>query len=228
MISPLPTSNAQTLPLVLVAHASLIEAKQVANELITAGMRSEAMAMDDAAIEEALSGHYDALITAVASGKDVGKIRLLRDAGYLRPIIGLTVTGFFVEDESCFDALLALPLPGERLIDVLQTKFAAVDAEEKTAKQDEFQNSDLFAQLRHSFLLGLADSMKEIERAFAAEDWENVGHLVHALKGTAASFGFMELAQSSKQIESLLRAGCSPAAQTGLNELRSQTDSLLS
>ncbi|HKO87610.1 MAG TPA: Hpt domain-containing protein [Burkholderiales bacterium] len=213
---------------VLVAHASQAEAEHVGIWLAENGWHSKAMMAGDDAIEESLRGQYAALVLAVRGAEDFLRADLLRSAGFMRPIFGLASPGLEITQTGSFDELFPLPLQLEALSDRLRRRLADSSIESEFAADAEFHNSEIFARLRHSFLAGLADCITAIENAFAAKDWENAGHLVHALKGTAASFGFPRLAQSSRQIEDLLRTDRKPAAEISLQELRSQTSFLVS
>ena len=215
-------SNAPTL---LVAHASQAEAERVAYWLAANGWHTKAMVASDEAVEETLSGHYAALLMTVRDATDTARAELLRDAGYMRPIFALDSTRAAIP--RCFDESYSLPVEKDSLLLALRTWLEDTEVQAELAADGEFHNSEVFARLRLSFLSGLADSVEAIEHAFAQKDWENAGHLVHALKGTAASFGFPSLAQSSREIETLLRTDRKPAAQVELKELRSQTIFLL-
>lgn len=219
-------SDCANAPTILIMHASQAQAEHIALLLAANGMHGKAVISGEDAIEEALSGSYAALITALTGPDDISRLSLLREAGYMRPIIGLKPNDLTMGDELLLDEILDLQPQQNRLLGSIKVLLAQ-GGDETEEIEEAFHQSALFVRLRHSFLASLADSVEQIERAFAARDWEGAGHLVHALKGTAASFGFSALAHSSRRIETLLRTDCKPDAQLGLKELRSQTAFLL-
>lgn len=204
---------------ILIAHSSLRQSERISAWLAGEGWRTRILKNHQAAVEEALFGDYAAVLISCENEEDASRIRMLHQAGYLRPIITLGPA-------SCAPGEICLSLPGdsgrEELLELLYARFQGSAVEAEAEAETAFRNSSIFTQLRHSFLRGLADSLLEIEKAFAAGDWESVKHLAHALKGTAASFGFTQLAESSKEIELLLRAQNNRAAQAELDKLRGE------
>ena len=63
------------------------------------------------------------------------------------------------------------------------------------------------AELTRRFVMGLDTRLEEVERQITLRDWERVASLAHKLKGAAASYGFKELADGAKELETMARLG---------------------
>ena len=75
----------------------------------------------------------------------------------------------------------------------------------KVALVNCMDSEEFFAEMVEEFLLG--DKTDELEKNFAAEDWQEYRIAAHALKSTAQVVGAVELSEKSKAQEFFARDG---------------------
>ncbi len=61
-------------------------------------------------------------------------------------------------------------------------------------------------ELVKRFVGGLDSRMTELRKEVDLENWEQVGALAHKIKGAASSYGFTELANAAKDLESSIQS----------------------
>jgi len=135
--------------------------------------------------------------------------RLLRAAGYARPIVALTANVMASDVQQyrkagC-DDVLAKPIERERFFAVIAERLAA-DAPLRAPAHDAAFEATLDT-LRTGFRAGLPEQADALCHALAAADWPRLRTLLHTLKGTAGSHGFPELTELAGKAEAELKAG---------------------
>ena len=63
---------------------------------------------------------------------------------------------------------------------------------------------DMF-DLVEEFVGGLSDRIEEFRTSYEKLDWDNLSSLAHQLKGAGGSYGYVELSQLGKTMESAFR-----------------------
>jgi PAS domain S-box-containing protein len=133
---------------------------------------------------------------------------LLRQTGFIGPIYALTAS----TDKADIDQAIQsgceghLNKPIER--DVLyQTLASHLQAQviEKNSSPTKDTHDDEMQALIDLFIEGLPDYLSRLEQAEANNNLTSLQDLAHQLKGSAASFGFPEITELAKGLESILK-----------------------
>ncbi|MBK9128450.1 MAG: Hpt domain-containing protein [Phycisphaerales bacterium] len=56
------------------------------------------------------------------------------------------------------------------------------------------------------FVVGLQERLAELERAYAAHQWDHLAALAHRLKGAGGSYGYPEISALCAEMESAFKA----------------------
>ena len=158
------------------------------------------------AVETALPWDFDLVLMDMhlAEVDGLQAVRLLREAGFSRPIVALT--GETAPDylDECLNvgcvATLAKPIdhrefrrllqrylpPGDRVVSVLE-----VDTRELTRE----------------FVSALDRYLGPLEQALEGEDWPSAVAEAHKLKGTAGNFGFPRISRFAAELERAVKSG---------------------
>ena len=65
---------------------------------------------------------------------------------------------------------------------------------------------EVLAEARHEFAGRLGGKMADLDRLFASEAWADLRVASHKLRGSAATYGFVELGALAGKVEDLLLA----------------------
>ena len=185
------------------------------------------------ATEKALVNGYDLILMDIQMPKMGGieAIQLLRSAGYSRPIYALTAEDDKVKIDAYiaegFDGYLPKPMDKTLLHKTISTHL--IEAEKNTPQQTH-QNKLLddpdFAPIVEKFLSGLHDMVNRMENAKSDSDWTQLQDLAHQLKGSGGSFGYPELSNQAKALETLLKQHAYDKIQQEFSQLRDHAETL--
>lgn len=160
------------------------------------------------AVEQALAGDFDLLLMdmqmPVMGGLEA--VRLLRTAGYSRPIIALTANAMKEDQESYIavgcNAFLSKPIDQQQFFSVLAQQLGAVAAAQRACMAD--LEGDEFAKLVQRFVEGLPEYRLQLDAAIFTKQWDQAKSVVHSLKGMGGSFGYPSITQLSGLLEAAL------------------------
>lgn len=160
------------------------------------------------AVEQALAGDFDLLLMdmqmPVMGGLEA--VRLLRTAGYSRPIIALTANAMKEDQESYIavgcNAFLSKPIDQQQFFSVLAQQLGAVAAAQRACMAD--LEGDEFAKLVQRFVEGLPEYRLQLDAAIFTKQWDQAKSVVHSLKGMGGSFGYLSITQLSGLLEAAL------------------------
>jgi CheY-like chemotaxis protein len=144
----------------------------------------------------------------------VAATRLLRQAGFRRPIIAFTAG-----DQAENDALLAAGCDGVLNKPIDQAHLQTILERYLVASSDSVVTPDDMAHLVPRFLAGLEDRRERMRLAFRAMDASALQMESHQIKGTAGAMGYPLMTRQASSLESRLREDPPDWARIG-KELR--------
>ena len=167
------------------------------------------------AVEQALAGDYDLLLTDLQM-PEMGGLEAadwLRKAGFRRPIIILSADAGNELKERCLAAgcndYLAKPFEARRLLALLARHLpgdtaAAAPADDGAGR---LEDDPEYQRARAAFLDMMRQAPTDMAAGAAQGDWESLRRLAHRIKGTAGAFGFAEVGIAAGRIEDHLKNG---------------------
>jgi len=193
---------------VLVAEDGLDNQRLLASFLRQAGVEFDMVGNGSLAVERALAHEYALVFMDIQMPvmDGVAATKLLRSSNYRGPIVALTAN-VMQEDvalyrrSGCTD-VLGKPIDRARFYQVLQRYVDEAQALPEALpmlKIDDYAAE--LAALTAEFASGLPATFARIEVAARAADWKTLKFLLHALKGTAGSYGLCELAAIASEAE---------------------------
>lgn len=79
--------------------------------------------------------------------------------------------------------------------------------------------SDAILKLIVLFINEFPTRLNEIKALYSESDWENLTKRVHALKGTAGNFGFLDVTEVAKSLEEVIQDKQYNNVEVALNQL---------
>ncbi len=190
---------------VLVAEDNQDNSRLVERMLQGFGLSVMTVASGDEAVRRALSDSVQLVLMDrhMPTMDGVEATRLLRQAGFRRPIVAFTAG-----DESENDALLSAgcdgvlskPIDRDHLLALLRRYFARQDGAEAPDSQEEG-----LARLVEQFLSGLRARETAMNAAGASRDRETLKREAHQIKGTAGAMGYPEMTRQASKLEASLK-----------------------
>lgn len=200
---------------------------------------------------ESAKGKFDAVFMdmqmPVLDG--YGATRKLRQSGFQKPIIAMTANSLKGDQEKCLesgcDEYIAKPVDFERLLEVANAYIGkdvhrseeAIQLSEQpnpeatSASNTEIDEEDFevayqkkLRELGLGFLAELEETWYEFEDAVLKEDYETLKELAHRTKGTSATFGYEDLADSMESLEFALAENRESEIDSILNTCVSQLE----
>ncbi len=122
--------------------------------------------------------------------------RVLRNKGYGEPIVALTANVMqkhrdLFSEAGC-DDFLSKPIDRQELIQILR-RFLKAGETERIQLRPAVPDEDIDEGLLALFAERIGVLHDELSAALKAENWEEVHHVAHTIKGSAASFGYPQL-----------------------------------
>ena len=204
---------------VLLAEDTLENQKLISLQLRKSGVEVTVVEDGKQAVAAALENEFDLILMdmqmPVLDG--LGAMRLLRQAGYTRPIVALTANTSQADKDSCLEAgadgFLSKPIDFEKFFDVLgshvdeasendvRLRELAVPRNTDRLYSEDFEMQAIINAFLHK-LPGMVDSIKQFSRE---KNWEALQSVSHQLKGLGGSFGYHQLTEICKNIHDCAR-----------------------
>ncbi len=197
---------------VLVAEDGLDNQRLLGALLRQAGVEFDMVGNGSLAVERALAHEYALVFMDIQMPimDGVTATEMLRNANYRGPIVALTAN-VMQEDVAlyrqcgCTD-VLGKPINRSRFYEVLQQHVGEAQVlQASLAVQHDYATE--LAQLTLQFAAGLPASFVLIDTAVRSADWPTLKALLHALKGTAGSYGYTGVASVAAAAETVLACG---------------------
>jgi CheY-like chemotaxis protein len=194
---------------VLVAEDNPENQRLIALYLENAGVETTVTENGKLAVEQALAGDFDLVLMDMQMPEMDGieATRLLRSAGYGRPILALTANAAVESRElshaaGCND-FLTKPIDRESFYRALSGYLAQAGAPEPAR----VTGSAEYATLVRCFVQELPERGVRIQSMVGQLQWEQLGSAAHQLKGSAGGLGYPELGALAAEIEARVRRG---------------------
>lgn len=204
--APAPLPRLQVKGRVLLAEDQPDTRQLLQRMLQHAGLDVTAVENGEQLVEAALTADFDLVLSDIQMPKmdGVTAITLLRGAGIDTPCVALTANTMTHEVQSYlaagFVSHLAKPVDRYKFAAVLNHFLAG------THLQQQLQLPEAELQAMTSrFVLALPAQMDELQQHCSASDWPAARYQAHAIKGTAALFGFTDLSLLAAELEQQLK-----------------------
>jgi len=195
---------------VLVAEDSPDIQKLISYYILNTGAELTVVGNGQLAMEAALSNDYDLILMdmqmPVMGGMEA--IEILRATGCSSPIYALTANAMR-EDREAYQRIgcngfLSKPIELEQFFDVLATHLRPADAHAHTTH---VQKSENLLRLITGFVESLPDYIDRLLHAMDSAEHDEITALAHQLSGMGGSFGFPEISQKAKILETAAKNG---------------------
>lgn len=195
---------------VLVAEDSPDIQKLISYYILNTGAELTVVGNGQLAMEAALSNDYDLILMdmqmPVMGGMEA--IEILRATGCSSPIYALTANAMR-EDREAYQRIgcngfLSKPIELEQFFDVLATHLKPADAHAHT---NPVQKSENLLRLITGFVASLPDYIGRLLHAADSAEHDEIAALAHQLSGMGGSFGFPEISQKAKILETAAKNG---------------------
>lgn len=192
---------------VLVAEDHVENRQLVERMLSRLGLEVMSVTAGDEAVRKALSEPVQLVLMdrhmPVMGG--VEATRLLRQAGFRRPIIAFTAGDQQETDalrEAGCDGVLEKPIDEYRLQALLSRFLDSAPARE----QEDAEEDEAISRLTTQFLSGLDERRQRMSQAIAGKDKAVLEFEAHQIKGSAGAVGYPEMTRQAGIVEGLLKA----------------------
>lgn len=207
----------------LTGRILVAEDNEINQQLITMNIKATGAELDIApdgqrAVELALCHDYDLILMDIQMPNMDGKeaMSTLNALGYSGPVVALTANVISSDVEMYqdlgFRSSLAKPINLKQFYQTLsdylvcsKTNAAPALAEQEVPVELELFEDPLMRKLREQFKNSLGDYLNQIIEAEVDQDWSRLHHVVHIIKGTAGSFGFMPITYIASDIQDHIR-----------------------
>ncbi|MGZ5818290.1 MAG: ATP-binding protein, partial [Burkholderiaceae bacterium] len=177
------------------------------------------------AVEHAMVGDYAMILMDMQMPAMGGleAIRMLRQVGFMRPIIAFTANVMKEEIDEYHVAgcngYLSKPIDRSKFYQTLSEYLLQASETAQTHGAEAFFESAEFKELVMQFVAGLPEHAEQMKKAAAIHDLETVRGIAHTLKGAAASFGYPDMTDSAARLERAIKMGQAELIENGLVEL---------
>ncbi len=196
---------------VLLADDSLMARRLITHMLEPLNVEVTGVVDGAEAVKAALEGVYDLILMdwQMPEMDGLSAAQLLRQKGYLRPIVAITCKSRQADRESCLlagcDDFIAKPPKRQELASVVQRTrpHPLVSA---------LLHEDGMTELIDAFVVDLMHRSRGLEQAYNERDLDALLCVTRDLKGEAGGFGFPPITRAAAKLEAALEAGVKFAA----------------
>jgi signal transduction histidine kinase/CheY-like chemotaxis protein len=218
---------------ILLAEDNEVNQQLIAMNIAATGAKLDIANDGQRAVEMALSTDYDLILMDIQMPNMDGKeaMSTLTALGYGSPVVALTanVISSDIEhyNELGFRSSLSKPINLPQFYNTLSQylNVATVDTSSQPNSNQcpveiKLFNDPLLVKLRRQFQDSLGEYLNQITVSNDKQDWLPLYNVVHIIKGTAGSFGFMSLTNLASDIQDLLTANKNQQASELIPQLK--------
>jgi CheY-like chemotaxis protein len=180
------------------------------------------------AVEKALAHDYDLILMdiqmPVMDGKEA--MSTLAALGFSKPVVALTANVISNEIEEYIEVgfadSLAKPINLGAFYATLSKHLYPNPGAKKAAMpaNESLHDNPLMIKLRAQFQSDISQYLQRINNALSSHNWRSLHEVIHIIKGTAGSFGFMPITTLASDIQNFLRQEQYQQAQQLLPKLK--------
>ena len=212
---------------ILLAEDNEINQKLISMNIHATGAHLDIVSDGQKAVEHALSQDYDLILMDIQMPNMDGKeaMTTLTALGYSSPVVALTANVISSDVEMYkqlgFRSSLAKPINLPLFYQTLaQYLPCALQSQQESELNLDVFEDPLMQKLREQFRSSLSEYLQQIQTAEEKRDWHKLHNVVHIIKGTAGSFGFMTITDIASDIQDLLRINENEQAAALLPKLK--------
>jgi len=201
---------------VLLAEDMLDNQRLISIYLRRAGLEVKLVDTGLAALNAGLGNEYDLILMdmqmPVMDGLTATK--RLRNLGYSGPIVALTANASMQDRNVCLaagcDDFVTKPITQDLFYQVLQqymTTATDVSVTDNQIHSTLLQEGEEFRVVVDQFLKRLPELLRALQEVYAGQQWQDMQHQIHDLKGLGGGMGYPALTHVAREIEVQLKAG---------------------
>jgi signal transduction histidine kinase/CheY-like chemotaxis protein/HPt (histidine-containing phosphotransfer) domain-containing protein len=231
--SQVQSDNLQIPPLsgkVLLVEDIEVNQRLIAMHINATGAQVDIANDGECAIEMALSTDYDLILMDIQMPNMDGKeaLETLQALGFSKPVIALTANVISEEVKQYsimgFTSCLAKPIDLTKFYEALEQHLQPAEhhhtGQQTEQRQPEPITDPLIIKIRAQFQAEISHYLTLINHAEDTDDWQSLYEVIHIIKGTAGSFGFMPITNLAGQVQTCLSKQQTAQATTYLPQLK--------
>lgn len=212
---------------VLLAEDIEVNQRLISMHILATGAEVDIACDGEKAVEMALSADYDMVLMdiqmPVMDGKDA--LNTLKMLGFSKPVIALTANVISSEVEQYIDlgftSCLSKPIDLDAFYGALKDHLRYNSgATGSTAHEPAPITDPLILKLKAQFQSEISHYLSLIEHSEQTQDWQSLFEVIHIIKGTAGSFGFMPITVLAGTVQNCLNEKNHTQAASHLPELK--------
>ena len=219
MLADIPATELSSIQLtgqVLLAEDTRDNQRLFSRYINSAGAQVTVVDNGQLAVEAALRDGFDIILMdmqmPVMGG--IEAVKILRSAGYKKPIVALTANAMKEDQNKCFaagcDEFLTKPLKREALLQMLARYLKPKPSEDNNQPPINsmlLEREPDMKDLVISYLNELPAVLQQAKDALAQQKWPELQEVIHSLKGTGGGFGYPMLTNLAEKIELQITKG---------------------
>ena len=219
MLADIPATELSSIQLtgqVLLAEDTRDNQRLFSRYINSAGAQVTVVDNGQLAVEAALRDGFDIILMdmqmPVMGG--IEAVKILRSAGYKKPIVALTANAMKEDQKKCFaagcDEFLTKPLKREALLQMLARYLKPKPSEDNNQPPINsmlLEREPDMKDLVISYLNELPAVLQQAKDALAQQKWPELQEVIHSLKGTGGGFGYPMLTNLAEKIELQIAKG---------------------
>jgi len=223
---------------ILIAEDTEENQKLLSLHLRKSGINVEIVGDAKQALEAGLEKDFDLIFMdmqmPVMGGLE--SIRLLRRAGYSKPIVALTANTSQSDKDACIEAgadgFISKPIDFEKFYAVIEYHLSKQpkkihSTEHYSRSGSDFEAQSEYQEILSSFLSHLPDMIDTINQATRAQDWDTLLNMSHKVKGLGGSFGYSNLTVIAENICNCLRKNATDKLEALIHEINQEYQQIL-
>jgi len=218
---------------ILIAEDTEENQKLLSLHLRKSGINVEIVSDGRQALEAALQQEFNLIFMdmqmPVMGGLEA--IKLLRQAGYSKPIVALTANTSQSDKDACIEAgadgFISKPIDFEKFYGVIDHHFSRQstkthESEQQLAGNSDFETESEYQEILASFLNNLPAMIEIINQSARKQDWTPLLNTAHKIKGLGGSFGYSNLTVIAENICNCIRKNSTDKLDTLIHEINQE------